>query len=123
MCVCTCLRASVCVSSVCVSVFIIAHVCVYVSACISVCIVCVCVYRCLCVCDCVCVQDKVFNKGDFVLVRSELSEAEFSGKIVTIQDSEVCVCGCGGVYIYIYMSVCEGVYRCVCPTCFLKCIV
>ena len=33
--------------------------------------------------------DKTFNRSDFVLVRSELSEAEFSGKIVTIHDNEV----------------------------------
>jgi uncharacterized membrane protein (UPF0182 family) len=33
--------------------------------------------------------DKIFNRGDYVLVRSELSEAEFSGKIVTVHENEV----------------------------------
>ncbi|MDR3742313.1 MAG: hypothetical protein P4L40_25120 [Terracidiphilus sp.] len=36
--------------------------------------------------------DKSFNVKDFVLVRSELSDSEFSGKIMTINDTEVCVC-------------------------------
>ncbi len=35
--------------------------------------------------------DKMFSKGENVLVRSELSEAEFSGKIATIHDNEVCL--------------------------------